>query len=139
MRPPACAAGAELPQVGPDSLRGTVWFSRRRLCTVSGTLWRLDSTIAAVPTFMCAMTDRADDPLIAALYHVPEGWMVAEVQGSRVLQLGPLPTEPMPTDLIAAIFPDAPVLHLEPAPAPLEDAVLLQRLTAHSGPFSDRR
>ncbi|KAA6117623.1 hypothetical protein [Cupriavidus cauae] len=85
------------------------------------------------------MTDRADDPLIAALYNVPEGWMVAEVQGSRVLQLGPLPTEPMPTDLIAAIFPDAPVLHLEPAPAPLEDAVLLQRLTAHSGPFSDRR
>lgn len=85
------------------------------------------------------MTDRADAPLIAALYRVPEGWMLAEVEGSRVLQLGPLPTEPVPTELIAAMFPDASVLHLDPEPAPLEDPVLLERLAAPPAAPKDRR
>lgn len=43
-----------------------------------------------------------------ALYRVPDGWMLGEVDGPDFVQFGPLPSKPSPRQLAQDMFPELP-------------------------------
>lgn len=72
------------------------------------------------------MTDaHAHHSHFAVLYHVPDGCVIAEVNGPVVSQFGPFAEDVAPRELAAALFDEMPLVILSAQPAKLDDDAVL--------------
>ena len=61
----------------------------------------------------------------AVLYHVPDGCVIAEVNGAAVIQFGPFTEDVAPRELAAALFDEMPLVILPAQPAKFDDDAVL--------------
>jgi len=61
----------------------------------------------------------------AVLYHVPDGCVIAEVNGPAVVQFGPFAEDVAPREVPAALFDEMPLVILSAQSAKLDDEAVL--------------